>query len=231
MTRLDSPEVIRTKDSHEHKYNSTSLSSAFHCPHCHTYAEQHWGYPLIQNRKGQFTQDVARIRSEKVEVSSCAYCKSSTFWLFGRIIYPPSYSAPPANGDLPDEVRKTYEEAASIAHQSSRAACALLRLAIEMLLKHLGETGTINDAIKHLVDKGLDERIQKALDIVRVTGNNAVHPGQIDFSDSTDVLALFELINLIADALITRRKLIDEMYNRLPEKDREYIKKRHTKSS
>ena len=221
-----------TKDSsHVHRYNAKSFSTAFHCPHCHTYAEQHWGNPLIQNRKGEYTGELARIGTEIVEVSSCAYCTSSTFWLAGKIIYPPTYSAPPANGDLPDNVRKIYEEAASIAHQSSRAACALLRLAIEMLLKHLGETGTINDAIKHLVEKGLDERLQKALDIVRVTGNNAVHPGQIDFRDSTDVLALFDLINLIADALITRRKLIDEMYNRLPEKDRENIKKRDTESS
>ena len=220
-----------TKDSsHEHKYNAASFSTAFHCPHCHTYAEQHWGNPLIQNRKGQYTGDSVRIGTEIVEVSSCTYCKSSTLWLTGKIIYPLTYSAPPANGDLPDNVRKIYEEAASIAQQSPRAACALLRLAIEMLLKHLGETGTINNDIKNLVEKGLDERIQKALDIVRVTGNNAVHPGQIDFSDSTDVQALFDLINLIADALITRRKQIDEMYNRLPEKDRENIRKRNAES-
>ena len=135
--------------------------------------------------------------------------------------------SPPANSDLPDSVKEIYEEAASIANQSPRAACALLRLAIEMLLKDLGEAGTINDGIKNLVKKGLDERIQQALDIVRVTGNNAVHPGEIDFNDSTDVQMLFGLINLIADALITQPKQVAEMYNRLPETAREGIKKRN----
>ena len=95
-----------------------------------------------------------------------------------------------------------------------------------MFLKHLGEMGSINDGIKNLVKKGLDERIQQALDIVRVTGNNAVHPGKIDFNDSTNVQTLFGLINLIADRLITQPKQIDEMYNQLPETAREGIKKR-----
>ena len=99
-----------------------------------------------------------------------------------------------------------------------------------MLLKNLGEARTINDSIKNLVKKGLDESIQRALDIVRVTGNNAVHSSKIDFNESIDVQALFELINLIADALITRRKKTDAMYNRLPEAARESIKKRDGKT-
>lgn len=147
-----------------------------------------------------------------------------------KIIFPPIHTSPPANSDLPDNVQEIYKEAASISNRSPRAACALLRLAIEMLLKHLGETGTINEGIKNLVKKGLDERIQQALDIVRVTGNNAVHPGEIDFNDSTDVQTLFGLINLIADVLITQPKQVAEMYNQLPETSRESIKKRDGKT-
>ncbi len=77
-----------------------------------------------------------------------------------------------------------------------------------------------------LVAKGLDPKIQQALDIVRVTGNHAVHPGEIDFDDTTDVGALFGLINIIAETLITQPKRIETMYNRLPEKDKESSKKR-----
>ena len=118
------------------------------------------------------------INQMKVEVSSCLHCKNATLWLAEKIIYPPTRMSPPPNGDMPEDVHKVYEEAAAIANQSPRAASALLRLAIEILLKDLGEAGTINGRHKNLVKKGLDERIQQALDIVRVTGNNAVHPGK-----------------------------------------------------
>ena len=123
-----------------------------------------------------------------------------------------------------------YDEMSTEPSQSPRAACALLRLAIEKLLKHIGEKGNINEMIKNLVESGLDKRAQKALDIVRVTGNNAVHPGEIDFDDSNSVSSLFELINFIADELITRPKEIDEIFDRLPESAREGIKRRDGKT-
>ena len=127
---------------------------------------------------------------------------------------------------MPDTVKELYDEAASIANQSPRAASALLRLAIEKLLEHLGEKGNFNDGIKNLVKKGLDTRVQQALDIVRVTGNHAVHAGVIDFDDTTNVQTLFELINVIADTLITQSNRIKEMYDNLPEKDLKAIEKR-----
>ena len=134
------------------------------------------------------------INQMKVEVSSCLHCKNATLWLAEKIIYPPTRMSPPPNGDMPEDVHKVYEEAAAIANQSPRAASALLRLAIEILLKDLGEAGTINEGIKNLVKKGLDERIQQALDIVRVTGNTMRFTlGKIDFNDSTDVQTLFWL--------------------------------------
>ena len=130
-------------------------------------------------------------------ISICSHCEGTTLWLDEKIIYPPTCSAPPANSDLPDDVKQVYEEAAAIADQSPRAACALLRLAVEMLMRHFGETGSINESIKNLVKKDLDTRVQQSLDIVRITGNNAIHPGEIAFDDTTDVQAIFELINII----------------------------------
>ena len=205
-------------------------STGFHCPYCHFYADQRWEHAVWEEWDGEDNSiEIICIDEKEVEVSICSHCKNATFWLAEKIIYPPHMS-PPANSDLPDNVQEIYKEAASIANQSPRAACALLRLAIEMLLKHLGEAGTINESIKNLVKKGLDERIQQALDIVRVTGNNAVHPGEIDFNDSTDFQTLFGLINLIADALITQPKQVAEMYDQLPEAAREGIKKRDGKT-
>ena len=204
----------------------------FHCPYCHVYADQTWGEATWREESIDESDDYAEnIRIEEVDmkVSVCSHCENSTFWLAEKIIYPPIHASPPANSDLPDDVQGIYKEAAAIANQSPRAASALLRVAIEMLLKdlgHLGEKDDINNSIGNLVNAGLDESIQKSLDALRVVGNNAVHPGQIDFNDSTDVLTLFELINFIADDLITRRKKIDAMYSRLPETAREGIKKR-----
>ena len=65
---------------------------------------------------------------------------------------------------------------------------ALLRLALQKLCKELGEGGKdINSDIANLVKKGLRPSIQKALDIVRVTGNESIHPGVLDMKDNRDV--------------------------------------------
>ena len=59
--------------------------------------------------------------------------------------------------------------------------------------------------------------IQKSLDLVRVIGNEAVHPGTIDLGDDRKTaLGLFTLINLIATAMITEPKEVDEMYAEYP---------------
>lgn len=58
-------------------------------------------------------------------------------------------------------------------------------------------------------------------------GNNAVHPGEINVDDTPEIaLALFRIINKIADTMITDKKEIDEIYNSLPDKQKESIKRR-----
>ena len=207
-------------------------SHKFNCPFCHVYAYQSWksiaSYDPIEK---QFTNELAipkllSLKLGEIQVSFCINCDEALIWLAEDIIYPILRIGPPANRDLPNTVKEIYDEAASIANQSPRAASALLRLAIEKLLEHLGEKESINDGIKNLVKKGLDTRVQQALDIVRVTGNHAVHAGVIDFDDTTNVQTLFELINVIAETLITQPKRIKEMYDNLPEKDQKAIKKR-----
>lgn len=130
------------------------------------------------------------------------------------------------NNDLNDEIKEVYNEAVAIAEKSPRAACALLRLAMEMLLKQLGEEGNLNEGIKNLVKKGLNSQIQQSLDIVRVTGNNAIHPGKIDSRETAQPQVLFDLINIIAQALITQPKQIQGIYEGLPEENRKAIEKR-----
>ena len=200
----------------------------FQCLHCQAYAHQHWD--TLSSHKTANMYKSINIDGETVEFSACSSCYQPTFWADEKIIYPLIGIFPAANEDLPESVKEIYSEAANIANQSSRAACALLRYAIELLLKHLGETGSINESIKNLVKKGLDVRVQQSLDIVRVTGNNAVHPGEIGFDDTTDVEILFQLINIIANVLITQPKQIQEAYDNLPDNARKAIKKRDSKT-
>ena len=85
----------------------------------------------------------------------------------------------------------------------------------------------LDDDIATLVKKGLDVRVQQALDVVRVIGNNAVHPGQIELRDDRRTAEkLFGLVNLIADIMISQPKHVGEMFGSLPEGARNAIQKR-----
>ena len=177
--------------------------------------------------------DYAHRRVWNLSVSECFSCNQISVWQYDRLLIPPSQPGPEPNPDLSKDVHRDYDEASTILVLSPRGAAALLRLCIQKLCKELNEPGDdLNADIAALVAKGLDTRIKKALDIVRVIGNNAVHPGQIDLKDDRQTaLELFKLVNLIADAMISQPKFIDQMYEGLPLGAREQIEKRDGKDS
>ena len=99
---------------------------------------------------------------------------------------------------------------------------------MQKLCKHLGEKGKNIDAdIAALVKKGLNPVVQQSLDIVRVVGNESVHPGTIDLNDDRETaLRLFDLVNAITEQMISHPKKVQELYSKLPESKREAIEKR-----
>lgn len=199
----------------------TVLAKSFTCPHCSAIAQQSWwgrtwGNAFYDN----WDYDLIRI-------GLCAHCESNTLWINETMFYPDSGNAPTPNEDMPSSVKQFYIEAASIYQKSPRGAAALLRLGIQLLCKELGESGTnINTDIKHLVAKGLPPIVQRSLDIVRVTGNEAVHPGQIDTDDPNVVSSLFELTNIVVQYMISLPKQVEELYITLPEDKVDAIKNR-----
>jgi len=168
---------------------------------------------------------------QNVHLSKCFSCKKFTVWLAGKQSWPaPVFDIAPSH-DMPDDVRSDFEEARAVLDASPRAAAALLRSSIERLCNHInGSQDSVNEGIGKLVRSGLDVRIQRALDIVRVTGNDAVHPNSLDRGDDRETaVKLFKLVNLIVEKLISDPKEIDTLFDGIPETKRAAIEWRDSK--
>jgi Domain of unknown function (DUF4145) len=166
-----------------------------------------------------------------LNLSRCYSCGDIAVWL-GTNVLPRKNFDILINEDMPTDARADFEEATAIVDASPRGAAALLRLSIQKICIFLGEKGNnLNEDIGNLVGKGLSDKIQKALDAVRVIGNNAVHPGTIDISDDRQTAAtLFKLVNIIAEAMISQPKQIDQVYSQLPPSALDAIQRRDRKS-
>lgn len=208
------------------------LKSAFNCPFCDAYSRMNWFRHYFRSSGGGFSQ-------LPMHFARCTHCGERSYWVEkshlegseageGKMLLPSGAQAPMPHPEIPEEIRVNYEEARNIVGDSPRGAAALLRLAIQKLCVHLGESGqNLNNDIGSLVQKGLPVEIQQALDIVRVTGNNAVHPGELSQEDVAAVaLPLFELINQIVEDRIARPKKLRELFENLPEGARERISMR-----
>lgn len=197
------------------------------CPHCNTLSQ-------MQRDTHYFDNDIEvenygmRIIYNELTIHRCQCCERKMLWIDDTYIYPDIVSEE-ANPDMPESVKQLYNEAALISNKSPRAACALLRLAVDTLCHELGETDRdINKNIGALVKKGLPPTVQQALDVVRVVGNKAVHPGQIafDVDDNATATMLMHLLNMIVTRMISEPNEINLLYQSLPESTKKSIEDR-----
>jgi len=172
------------------------------------------------------------IELKNIHVSKCYACKEFTVWVRDKIVFPPTRTGAAPNQDLSDDITTDFEEARSILELSPRGAAALLRLCIQKLCKELGEPGKHLDTdIASLVAKGLDPLVEQSLDAVRVIGNEAVHPGELDLKDDHDTATrLFDLVNAIADQMISHPKKVKEIYGKISPGKQEAIEQRNEKA-
>lgn len=196
--------------------------SAFHCPTCNVYAQQQ-----------TFQTFTIQSPVEGLFVTLCAHCNDVSVWFDGLLLHPEVSSAPLPHPEIPADVSGDFEEARNVFGRSPRSSAALLRLAIQKLCVFLGLPGkNLNSDIGELVKAGLSPQVQKSLDIVRVVGNNQVHPGTMDVRDDPKTAAaLFELVNIIVEDRIARPKQIEALYQKLPEGARKQIEERDATTS
>lgn len=200
--------------------------AAFHCMHCGVLAQQAWSN-LISDAPSMRTGGHAHAGYSQCR---CRHCRETSIWSDSeeRCVDPVIGGGPRPHVEMPVDVKTDYEEARRIVGQSPRGACALLRLSVQKLCKDLrGQGKDINEDIKNLVKKGLPEEVQEAMDSLRVIGNNAVHPGEMNLKDDTETAsALFNLLNFVVEEMVARPKRRKSVFDKLPVSAREAIKKR-----
>jgi hypothetical protein len=193
---------------------------SFTCPHCNCFSQHHWRYIQVNNSYENDTE---------ATTSWCLRCHQYCFWKKQSLVWPSkSGVADPIDG-CPDPIKAVYQEAREVFPYSPRASAALLRLAIQMICIEKGLPGkNINEDIGALVRNGLSAQIQQSLDLVRVVGNNAVHPGQIEIEENKEhIERFFGLVNLIVDVLVVQPSKVSAMFHALvPPAQKQQIAKR-----
>lgn len=205
---------------------------AFTCPHCRVFAKINWD--------SLYSNWLNLQSGHEYYIAVCDCCKKEMIWQknnkSAKMVYPKQSVIPPEK-DMPEKVRGIYEEASLVLGDSPRASCALLRLALQELMIYLRDNhGDYGDLKGKKIDEDigilvknhtLPAKIQKALDSVRIIGNNAVHPKELDINDNPDIAeTLFKMINLIVKAMITEGKEVDELFAKTPQGARDAIAKR-----
>ena len=212
----------------------------FICPHpsCRTLAIQKWRvecYAVVgglQIRTFAVKEDMSALLGRGIELTDrdlhlaeCESCNRFSIWEDKKMIYPQTPSAPIAHQDMPDSVKEIYEEARNVEFHSKRAAAALLRVSLEKLTEELGETkGNLHTRISNLKEKGLPVKVINGLHAVRITGNDAVHSGQIDLNNEDNpeiVRKLFRIVNLIVEKTIGDEKEINEIFDVIPKEKKQ----------
>ena len=220
--------------------------AGFNCPHCGIRAHQDWsalGYEDYDEGHNFWTSlesvveppegDSDPFASGKVthiwNGARCFSCGQWSIWHLYAMVYPPVQIGAAPNPDMPEETRSLYIEARQVATVSRRAGAGLARAAVERLLKLLDtdapSSANLETRIARLRDR-VSSPLGQLLDVVRVTGNQALHiedqPPELlllvlDDTVGPGVLeTLLQVANDLVDELITRPRRTQDLWEKLP---------------
>lgn len=179
----------------------------------------------------QGTHSLNASQVDNLSLSVCYSCKRFSVWHCDKIVVPSQETDLKVHPDLPAYCRTDFSEACAVASSSPRAAAALLRACMEKLLIDLTQKETPAEAIQDLIVRGIDPSVAQAMDIVRVTGNKALHGYQLaeDEINAAPVDTLIDLLNYIVEDRITKPAQMASLFAKLPDKDKLAIEKRNGK--
>lgn len=116
-------------------------TDAFHCPHCGVYSHQIWYTVTTEYKIRRSGLEHGFNRIEELKLCFCQNCEKYSLWVNEKMLYPVSSIAPLSTEDMPENVKEEFLEARNVVNASPRSAAALLRLALQKLMVHLGERG------------------------------------------------------------------------------------------
>lgn len=180
-------------------------------------------YPSISRQSVGLMNFAEFYAPEELCLGRCISCGKFILSVGNKLVWPERCGIP-AHPEMPEDVKEVFEEAQSIHSRSPRAACAMLRCAAERLVDHLnpGGKGRLADRLAAL---DISKRCMKILTVARLTGNEAVHGKEIDFSETNaEALARCTLIskglNQVVDEVIAQEKDLADMETELREAQR-----------
>ena len=209
---------------------------AFTCQHCGTYTTHS---PETGYVTGSVTLKLNRsVHSSdrcNVLVTTCLSCQNIHIFIRENeaekalLLYPFNLKyegyQPPCE-DMLENIRDLYNEASQVLKYSPRSASALLRFALESLLKDVCETTPKKDNLAGYIEQFIKENVwaeqyEFHLTELRLVGNNAVHGGknEIDFFENLeeakqDCLVLFDFLNRIVEETYTKKRKDKEFFNK-----------------
>jgi hypothetical protein len=230
------------------------MAPRFNCPHCGALSHQDWaelGWP--RDEDDTLLHVMGRLTKIRDRIYGSLCLSSERLAVWHRIEVPPLFqgsrtprpmagtfhmiwpnsdgSVEPLPEEAPDIVRELWDEARQVAGLSPRSAAALLRLALQLLLDELRPGHkTIDAAIAAAYANNTPDGIVKAMDYVRVTGNQAVHDGQVQMNEDPDMLpSLFALLRYILDDKVVKEAKANRLHATLPADKLAGIEQRNAK--